>query len=92
MSFEQKKKKIEKKIVYNNTEKLYNTLLTIYFNQYNNIADKEHMDKKYDPENLFLQGQRFMESKKENNKSQPEETINEIKKKKTKSRHVSVTK
>ena len=58
MSFEQKKKKkIEKKIVYNNTEKLYNTLLTIYFNQYNNIADKEHMDKKYDPENLFLQGQ-----------------------------------
>ena len=50
------------------------------------------MDKKYDPENIFLQGQRFMESKKENNKSQPEETINEIKSKKTKSRHVSVTK
>ena len=40
--------------MYNNFQKLYNTQLTIYFNQYNNIADKERMDKKYDPENLLL--------------------------------------
>ena len=33
------------------------------------------MDKKYDPENLLLQGQRCIESKKEKSKSQPEETI-----------------
>ena len=35
------------------------------------------MDKKYDPENLLLQGQRCIESKKEKSKSQPEETIAE---------------
>ena len=40
-----KKKKSKKKIVYNNVEKQYNALLTIYFKQYNNIEDKEHMDK-----------------------------------------------
>ena len=35
------------------------------------------MDKKYDPENLLLQGQRCIKSKKEKSKSQPEETIAE---------------
>ena len=35
------------------------------------------MDKKYDTENLLLQGQRCIESKKEKSKSQPEETIAE---------------
>ena len=34
------------------------------------------MDKKYDPKNLFLKGQRFIESKaKEKSKSQPEESF-----------------
>ena len=59
------KSKIKKKILYNNGEKLYNTLLTIYFNQYNNIADKEHMGKNYDPENLLLKCQRINVLKKE---------------------------
>ena len=35
------KAKIKKNIVYNNAVSLYNTLLTIYFNQYNNITNKE---------------------------------------------------
>ena len=72
------KTRIQKKIVYNNAEKLYNTLLTIYFNQCNNTADKEYIDKKYDPENLLLKGKGFIESKKkEKSKSQPEESIAE---------------
>ena len=62
---EQKKTKIKKKSVHNNAEKLYNALLNICFNQYNNIGDKEHMDKKYDPENLLLQDQKFNVSKKD---------------------------
>ena len=67
--------KIEKKIVYNNAEKLYSILLTNCFSQYNNIADKEHMDEKY-PENLLLKRQRFNESKKKDkSKAQPEESI-----------------
>ena len=50
--------------MFNNAEQLQNTLLNIYFIQYNNIADKGHMDKKYDPENLLLQGQRLNVPKK----------------------------
>ena len=38
--------------MFNNAEQLKNTLLNIYFIQYNNIADKGHMDKKYDPERV----------------------------------------
>ena len=60
-----KKTKIKRKSVHNNAEKLYNALLNIYFNQYNNIGDKEHMDTKYDPENLLLQDQKSNVSKKE---------------------------
>ena len=76
------KTKIKKKIVYNNAVNLYNTLLTIYFNQYNNITDeeKEKIDEKYNPNNLLIKGYRFIESKKEDEekyKSQPEETIAE---------------
>ena len=42
----------------------------------NNIADKEQMDKKYDPENLLLKGQRFTQvKKKEKSKSLSEESI-----------------
>ena len=50
--------------MFNNAEQLQNTLLNIYFIQYNNIADKGHMDKKYDPENFLLQGQRLNVPKK----------------------------
>ena len=76
------KTKIKKKTVYNNAINLYITLLTIYFNQYNNIAnkEKEDMDKKYDPSNLLIKGYRFIESKKEVkeiSKSQPGESIAE---------------
>ena len=35
------------------------------------------MGKKYNPKNVLLKGQRFIESKKEENKSQPEENIAE---------------
>ena len=37
------KTKIKKHIVYNNAISLYYTLLTIYFNQYNNIANKKNL-------------------------------------------------
>ena len=41
--------KYKKKIVYHNAIKLYNTLLSIYFNDYDNITDqeKEKMGEKY---------------------------------------------
>ena len=72
--------KTKKKIVYNNVIKLYNILLTIYFNDYNNTAneEKEKMSEKYNPNNLLIKGYTFIESKKEDkekSKSQPEETI-----------------
>ena len=35
------KTKAKKKIVYNNAKKLYNTLLSIYYNDYNEITDEE---------------------------------------------------
>ena len=61
-------------------KKLYNILLTIYYNDYNNIIDeeKERMDKNYDTKNLLIKGQRFIESKKEDeekSKSQPEKLL-----------------
>ena len=37
------KTKIKKHIVYNNAINLYYTLLTIYFNKYNNIANKKNL-------------------------------------------------
>ena len=42
--------------MYKNAANLYNTLLAIYFNDYNNITgeEKEEMDKIYDPSNFFL--------------------------------------
>ena len=66
--------------MYDNAKKLYNILLTIYYNDYNNIIDeeKESMDKKYDTKNLLIKGQRFIESKKEDeekSKSQPEKLL-----------------
>ena len=36
---QKKKKRLERRLCNDNAEKLNNTLLTIYFNQYNNIAD-----------------------------------------------------
>ena len=42
--------------MYKNVVNLYNVLLAIYSNDYNSITDeeKEEIDKKYDPSNLFL--------------------------------------
>ena len=47
---------MKKKSMYNNAINLYNKLLKIYFNDYNNIRNekKEDMGKKYDPSNLLL--------------------------------------
>ena len=74
------KTKVKKKTVSNNTKKLYNKLLSIYYDDYNDITDeeKEKMGEKYNPKNILLKGQRFIESKKEEkSKSQPEESIAE---------------
>ena len=78
----QKKRKLKRRL-YNNAINLYHTLITIYFNQYNNIVNKEKEDMviKYDPSNLLIKGYRFIESKKEveeKNKSKPEESTTEI--------------
>ena len=61
------KTKTKKKIVCNNAKKLYSILLNIYFNDYNEITDeeKEKTDEKYNPNNLLIKGQRFIELKKE---------------------------
>lgn len=46
--------------------KNYDILLSIYYNDYNIITDKKkRMDKKYDSKSLFIKGQRFNKSKKE---------------------------
>ena len=49
--------------MYQNDANLCNTLLSIYFNYYDNITDeeKEKMDKKCDPSNLFLKNYNFDE-------------------------------
>ena len=78
----QKKRKLKRRL-YNNAINLYHTLITIYFNQYNNIVNKEKEDMviKYDPSNLLIKGYRFIELKKEveeKNKSKPEESTTEI--------------
>ena len=78
----QKKRKLKRRL-YNNAINLYHTLITIYFNQYNNIVNKEKEDMviKYDPSNLLIKGYSFIESKKEveeKNKSKPEESTTEI--------------
>ena len=54
-----------KKVVYHNAIKLYNTLLSIHFNDYNNITDeeKQKMDENYNPNNLVIKSYRFIESK-----------------------------
>ena len=72
------KTKAKKRTVYINGKKLYSKLLSIYYDDYNDIIDeeKEYMGEKYNPKNLLLKGQRFIESKKEEkSKSQAEETI-----------------
>ena len=76
------KTKAKKKIVYNNAKKLYIILISIYYNDYNDITDEEKkkMGEKYNPNNLLIKGQRSIKSKKEDedkSKSKPEETIAE---------------
>ena len=70
------KTKVKKRIVYNNAKRLYNRLISIYYDDYNEIADekKEKMGEKHYPNNLLFKGQRFIE---ETSKSQPEETTAE---------------
>ena len=68
--------------MYKNVVNLYNVLLAIYFNDCNSITDeeKEEIDKKYDPSNLFLKFyiyDEWYEKDEEKSKSQPEETIAE---------------
>ena len=68
--------------MYKSVKNLFNSLLSIYYNDYNNIPDeeKEKMGEKYNPSNLLVKGHRFIESKKEDkekSKSRPEETIAE---------------
>ena len=55
---------------------MYDKLLSIYYDEYNDITDKEKekMGEKYIPKNLLLKGQRFIEEK---SNSQSEETIAE---------------
>ena len=62
--------------MHNNAKKLYSILLSIYYNDYNEITDeeKENMGKKDNPNNLLIKGARIIEEK---SKSQPEETIGE---------------
>ena len=49
--------------MYKRTVNLYNTLVAIYFNEFNNITDeeKEEMDKKCDLRNLLLKGHKYDE-------------------------------
>ena len=56
------KTKEKKKIVCYNAIKLYNKLLSIYYDNYNDITDeeKEKMGEKYNPKNLLIKGQRFV--------------------------------
>ena len=68
--------------MYHNAIKLCNKLLSIYFNGYNNVTDKEKgkMVEAYNLNNLLIKGCRFTEWKKEDeekSKSQPEDAIAE---------------
>ena len=44
--------------MYNNAKKLCSILISIYYNDYNDITDqeKEKIGKKYDPKNLRIKG------------------------------------
>ena len=44
---------------------LYSILLSIYYNDYNDITDeeKEKVGKRYNPNNLLIKGQKFIERK-----------------------------
>ena len=71
---------MKRKIVFSNARKLYDMLLNIYFDDYNNITDeeKEKLGEKCNSINLLIKGQRCIGLKKEKkSKSQPEETIAE---------------
>ena len=57
------KAKKNKKIVYKNARELYSKLISISYNDYNDITDEEkkRMGKKYNLKNLLIKGQRFIE-------------------------------
>ena len=62
--------KMKRKIVFSNAKKLYDMLLNIYFDDYNNITDeeKEKLGEKCNSNNLFIKGQRCIGLKKEKKK------------------------
>ena len=62
--------------MYKNARELYSKLISIYYDDYNDITDEEkkRMSKKCDPKNLVIKGQRFNEEKSE---SRSERTIAE---------------
>ena len=64
---EKVKTKEKKKIVNHNAIKIYNTLLSIYFDDYNNVTDgeKEKMGEKDNPYDFLIKVYGFIESKKE---------------------------
>ena len=73
---------IKRKSVYDDAVNLYNIILSIYFNDYNNATNEEKKgkDEKHDPSNLLLKGSKFIylnEKEEEKSKSLPEETIDE---------------
>ena len=76
---EKEQGKDKKKIAYHDAIKLYNTLLSIYFNDYNNISDekkkKENMGEKHNPNNLLIKGYRFLESRKKDNVSHSQKKL-----------------
>ena len=80
MLLKKQKKKEKKKILHHNAIKLFNTLLSNCFKDYNNNPDeeKEKIGEKYNPNNILTKAYMFIESKKEDegkSNSQPEETI-----------------
>ena len=52
------KTKTKKEIMYKNATKLYDKLLSIYFNDYNNTTNEENKKRgeKYSPDNLLIEG------------------------------------
>ena len=62
--------------MYKNARELYSKLISIFYNDYNDITDEEkkRMSKECDPKNLVIKGQRFNEEKSE---SRLERTIAE---------------
>ena len=83
--------------MYKNITKLYSKLLSIYFNNYNNTTnkEKEKMGEIYSPNNLLIEGFKFIYPKKKDegkSKSRLKKTIAErVKLRKQKSDNKDLT-